>query len=171
MYEWKKKDNFQTKFRFFFNLNISTFNTQICIIIVVFILRKKLSGLAALFEEASKCMLTMPSLIFPSIIACILLALFLAFWVAVVVCLATANYPTYVQQLLQQTPSNITELAAIAEPKLRERNNTEADYKNFRLIEYEDFNILKSMLWVYLIGLIWTAEFIFGKVLVKQFYL
>lgn len=133
---------------------------------MVFILRKKLSGLAALFEEASKCMLTMPSLIFPSIIACVLLALFLAFWVAVVVCLATANYPGE-KPLLQQTPSNFTELVAIAGPKLRERNNTEADYKNFRLIEYEDFNILRSMLWVYLIGLIWTTEFIFGKLFEK----
>lgn len=107
-------------------------------------------------------MLTMPSLILPSIIACILLALFLAFWVAVVVCLATANYPGE-KPLLQSTPSNVTELTAIPGPELRARNNTEADYKNFRLIEYEEFNTLKSMLWVYLIGLIWVTEFIFGK--------
>lgn len=128
---------------------------------VIFLLRKKLSGLTALFEEASNCMLDLPSLILPSIIACILLALFLAFWVSVVVCLATAKYPG-MKPLFKQTPSNITELSAVEIPKLPSRSNTEADYKSFTLIEYNDVDWLRHMLWFYLIGLIWTSEFIFG---------
>lgn len=125
-------------------------------------LRKKLSGMAALFEEASNCMLEMPSLVLPSVLASILLSLFLAFWVAVVVCLATANYPG-MKPFLKQTPSNITELSAAPVPPLRVRNNTDVDYKSFTLIEYHEADVLQNMLWFYLIGLIWTCEFIFGK--------
>lgn len=119
--------------------------------------------MAALFEEASNCMLEMPSLALPAVLASILLSLFLAFWVAVVVCLATANYPG-MQSFPKQTPSNITELAAAPAPAAtRIRNNTDVDYKSFNLIEYRDADILQNMLWFYLIGLIWTCEFIFGK--------
>lgn len=121
-----------------------------------------MSGLAALFEEASKCMLTMPSLILPSLLAIILLALFLTFWVAVIVCLATANYPGK-NQLFKQTPSNETELNAVSRSTIFHKNNTEADYKSFTLVEYSDADWLKNMLWLYFIGLIWTCEFIFGK--------
>lgn len=124
-------------------------------------LRSKLTGLAALFEEASKCMLTMPSIILPSILAILALALFLAFWVAVVVCLATAKYPG-IKPLLQHTPSNTTELGVVARTSLHYKNNSEADYKSFQLVEYRDADWLRNMLWLYLIGLLWTCEFIFG---------
>ena len=107
-------------------------------------------------------MLEMPSLVLPSVIASILLSLILAFWVAVVVCLATANSPG-MKPFLKQTPSNITEIYAAPAPPLRIRNNTDVDYKSFTLIEYHEADILQNMLWFYLIGLIWTCEFIFGK--------
>lgn len=124
--------------------------------------RKKLNGLVALFEEASKCMLSMPSLLLPSLFATIALALFLAFWLSVVVCLATANIPGQ-NPLLDQTPANETELSAVARPQLFNKNNTGADYKSFMHIEYNDADWLKNMLWFYFIGLIWTCEFIFGE--------
>lgn len=128
---------------------------------VVCLLRKKLSGMAALFEEASNCMLEMPSLVLPSVIASVLLSLFLAFWIAVVVCLATANYPG-MKPFLKQTPSNITELSATPVPSLVVRNNTDVDYKSFTRVEYHEADVLQNMLWFYLFGLIWTCEFIFG---------
>lgn len=121
-----------------------------------------MSGLAALFEEASNCMLDMPSLVLPSILASIVLALFLAFWMAVVVCLATANYPG-AKPLLTHTPSNVTVLSEIDHPPLRYRSNNDTDYKSFKRIEYLDAYLLQNMLWVYAFGLIWTVEFIFGK--------
>lgn len=137
-------------------------NTQIIIIIVICLLRKKLSGLAALFEEASNCMLDMPSLLLPSILASIVLALFLTFWVAVVVCLATANYPG-AKPLVPQTPGNLPESSGIDHPPLRYRGNNDSDYKSFNRIEYLDAHLLQNLLWVYVIGLIWTVEFIFGE--------
>lgn len=129
---------------------------------MVCIIRKKLSGLAALFEEASNCMLEMPGLVLPSIIASVLLALFLSFWIAVVVCLATANMPNS-KSLFKHTTGNITEFASIPLPSLPIRNNTGIDHKIFEFIEYYDVRILQDMLWFYLFGLIWTCEFIFGR--------
>lgn len=126
-------------------------------------MRKRLSGLAALFEEASKCMLSMPGLIGPSLIAVVVLALFLSFWVAVVVCLATANYPG-MKPLLPTTLSNYSEAGFTSggkEPVIKA--NTGVDYKSFNLVEYQDVDWLRHMLWIYLIGLIWTSEFIFGE--------
>lgn len=132
------------------------------IVIAIFLMRKRLSGLAALFEEASNCMLSMPGLIGPSLIAVVLLALFLSFWVAVVVCLATANYPG-MKPLLPTTLSNFTEAGLAPGKPLIVKSNNEADYKSFRLVEYQDVDWLRHMLWIYLIGLIWTSEFIFGE--------
>lgn len=138
------------------------YNPQVLIIVVIFLMRKRLSGLAALFEEASNCMLSMPGLIGPSLIAVVVLALFLSFWVAVVVCLATANYPG-LKPLLPTTLSNYTEAGLTPGKQLFVKSNSEADYKSFRLVEYQDVDWLRHMLWIYLIGLIWTSEFIFGK--------
>lgn len=107
-------------------------------------------------------MMDMPSLVYPSILASMVLFLFLAFWVAVVVCLATANYPG-AKPLLTHTPSDITDLSVVNHPPLRYRNNSDADYKSFKRIEYVDAHLLQNMFWIYFIGLIWTTEFIFGK--------
>lgn len=109
-------------------------------------------------------MMDMPSLILPSVFASIALSLFLAFWVAVIVCLATANYPG-MKPFLKQTPSNITELSVAEVPSLQIRNNTGDDYKSFTLIEYHEADLLQNMLWFYIIGLIWTCEFIFGELI------
>lgn len=139
-------------------------NIQILVITIVCLIRKKLSGLAALFEEASNCMMDMPSLVIPSILASIVYALFLTFWVAVVVCLATAQYPGS-KPLIPNAhgQQNIAEVAEANHPTLRYRNNTDPDYKSFKRIDYLEADVLQNMLWVYAIGLIWTAEFIFGK--------
>lgn len=103
----------------------------------------------------------MPGLIIPSLVAVITLLLFLAFWVAVVVCLITAKYPD-AKPLIQQTPHNTTELQAVPDNSIHYRTNSEADYKTFKLVEYRDADMLRNMLWIYFIGLIWTSEFIFG---------
>lgn len=107
-------------------------------------------------------MMDMPSLILPLILASIVYALFLTFWVAVVVCLATANYPGS-NPLVPQSSSNVMELSEIEHTPLRYRSNNDTDYKSFKRIEYVDVDLLHNMLWVYAFGLIWTVEFIFGK--------
>lgn len=133
---------------------------MVFLIIVIFLLRSKLSALAALFEEASKCMLTLPGLAGPPILAFIALGVFLTFWITVVICLATANYPGMQPLMpfaqLQPIPNKTAELEGNA------KNNTGVDYKSFQLVEYVEVNWLRSMLWLYFIGLIWVSEFIFA---------
>lgn len=122
-----------------------------------------MSGLAALFEEASSCMLEMPSLAIPSILAMIALALFLAFWVAVVVCLATAGVPETGTFLSLHHTTDV-ELSDTKEDKnLSFKRNDGIDYKTFRRIEYHRGEMFQNLLWIYFIGLIWTTEFIFGN--------
>lgn len=106
-------------------------------------------------------MFEIPTLIIPSLVAFILLGLFLAFWVAVVVCLATANSPAF-QKLT--TPVSNEELPALpSSTQSPPHNNVGADYKPLNLVEYRDVDLLRNMVWIYLIGLIWTGEFICGK--------
>lgn len=62
-------------------------------LIIIYYLKGKLSGLSALFEEAGECMMELPGLMIAPLLAVIVLAIFLAFWVLVVVCLVTASAP------------------------------------------------------------------------------
>lgn len=108
----------------------------------------------------------MPSLVVPGILAFFVLAVFLAFWVAVVLCLATAKYPDKETSLAEQAIGNVEDFTSGRSGEhiqLRHRNNTEADYKSFIVVEYHEVNWLRNMLWIYLIGLVWTSEFIFGN--------
>ncbi|EDS37715.1 conserved hypothetical protein [Culex quinquefasciatus] len=83
---------------------------MIILLVIIYYLREKLSGLAALFEEAGKCMIELPGLAGPPLLACIALAIFLTFWVVVIVCLATSNYPNVRPLLpftqLKENPAN-----------------------------------------------------------------
>lgn len=94
---------------------------MIFLVMIIFFMRTQLSGLAALFEEAGNCMFSLPGLFLPSVLAFIALSIFLAFWVIVVVCLATASYPgeSSLIPFAQVINHNETGTAAI------HRNNTE----------------------------------------------
>ncbi|XP_058461950.1 choline transporter-like 1 [Malaya genurostris] len=133
---------------------------MIILLVIIYYLREKLSGLAALFEEAGKCMIELPGLAGPPVLAFIALVLFLTFWVVVIVCLATANYPN-VRPLLPftQLKENPNKTEAEVKPDTPANNNT---YKSFDLVEYPEADYLRHMLWIYIIGLIWTTEFIFA---------
>lgn len=101
---------------------------MVFLIVIIYLLSSKLSGLAALFEEASKCMLSMPGLAGPPILAFIALIVFLAFWVLVVVCLVTANYPG-IKPLFTSPQLMPAADAVLASKATVIKNNSEADYK------------------------------------------
>ncbi|XP_036220296.2 choline transporter-like 1 [Bactrocera oleae] len=132
----------------------------IVLVVIIYFLKNKLSGLSALFEEAGICMMNLPGLLIAPLLAFAALALFLVFWVLVVVCIATASAPgqspiapfdnTAAHQ--QPFPTDITP------PK----NTTDASFKTILRVEYTDAKAIKSMFWIYVIGLIWTTEFIFA---------
>lgn len=107
-------------------------------------------------------MFELPTLIIPSLIAFCILGLFLTFWIAVVICLATANYPE-LQPLEEHPLSNSSGLSVPSRQTHEYRSNTGDDYKPLDLVTYRDSDILRNMVWFYLFGLIWTCEFVCGK--------
>lgn len=130
--------------------------TMIILLVIIYFMSSKFSGLAALFEEAGKCIYSIPQIFGPPILAIIALGLFLTFWVAVVVCLSTATIPG-IKPLLNvaQIQENI--------PKTPDKLLNGADaQKTFKLVEYQEVHWTKYMLWIYLIALIWVSEFIFA---------
>lgn len=100
---------------------------MVFLIVIIYLLSSKLTGLAALFEEASKCMLSLPGLAGPPILAFVALVVFLAFWVFVVVCLVTANYPGI--KPLFASPQLLPPDETLLSKATIVKNNSEADYK------------------------------------------
>lgn len=126
---------------------------MIILLVVIYFMSSKFSGLAALFEEAGKCMYSIPQIFGPPLLAFIALIIFFAFWVSVVVCLSTATIPgfkpivdvTNPQENIPKDPKNGADLQ-----------------KTFKLVQYQEIHWTKYMLYVYLVALIWVSEFIFA---------
>lgn len=135
---------------------------QIFLIVIIFFLRSKIGGLAALFEEAGRCMLSLPGLAGPPILATIALVLFFTFWLTVIICLATSNYP-HVKSVLTSDNIKITASSTISPISDFAKNITLVENnKSFKLVEYLDAVWLKRLLWFYVAALIWISEFIFA---------
>ncbi|XP_055912747.1 choline transporter-like 1 [Eupeodes corollae] len=130
--------------------------TMVILIVIVYFLKNKLAGLAALFEEAGVCMLELPGLMIAPLIAFVVLIAFLTFWIYVVMCIATANSPE--SRFLDPNANVIHHNTTL----LGGKSNSQDDYKSLMKIEYFEAKWIRSMFWVYLIGLIWTTEFIFA---------
>ncbi|XP_017469747.1 PREDICTED: CTL-like protein 1 [Rhagoletis zephyria] len=134
--------------------------TLIVLVVIIYFLKNKLSGLSSLFEEAGVCMMNLPGLLIAPLLAFTVLAVFLAFWVLVVICIATASAPgqspiaPFDNTAAHQQPS----LTDIAPPK----NTSEVNLKTILRVEYTEAKAIRGMFWIYVIGLIWTTEFIFA---------
>lgn len=127
---------------------------MVILILVVYFLKNKLTGLTALFEESGRCMFSLPGLAVPPLIAFGALAIFLVFWVVVVVCIISSTYPI-------MSPSDGSLISANTLTKETDFKNSTFDSK-LLYVEYIDATWIKNMLWIYFIGLIWTSEFIFA---------
>lgn len=76
---------------------------QITLLFLSCILRKRISFMAALFKESAKCLAELPGLFFQPLLTFAALILFFAFWVTVILCLATAS--EYFIRLVCRQPS------------------------------------------------------------------
>ncbi|XP_060655120.1 choline transporter-like 1 [Drosophila nasuta] len=135
--------------------------TMIILLVIIYFLKNKLSGLSALFEEAGVCMMNLPGLLIAPLLAFIVLIAFLSFWVMVVICLVTATTPDESPLAPFHGNAGFQQLPATAGQFL---NQTAAanDQRTIPRIEYAEAGALRSMFWVYVVGLIWTVEFIFA---------
>ncbi|XP_070168788.1 choline transporter-like 1 [Polyergus mexicanus] len=137
----------------------------IILLFLSFILRKRISFMAALFKESAKCLKELPGLFFVPFLTFVTLIMFFAFWVFIILCLATANYPkTKPVQMYENNIFDLMNLSSVSEnTSLIEEKKIDfslESFKTFTLVEYVDATWVKYMWWVYLIGLIWTSEFI-----------
>ncbi|XP_058798501.1 choline transporter-like 1 [Phymastichus coffea] len=143
---------------------IATIFTVAIFCIICFV-RAKISFMASLFRESAKCLADLPGLFFQPLLTFFALILFFAFWVIVILCLATANVPSTramnsIDSLtLNSSHGNIISSRS-SDEKLSPLNIPLNDYKTFTLVDYVDDTWVKYMWWVYIIGLIWISEFI-----------
>ncbi|BFF97733.1 CTL-like protein 1 [Drosophila madeirensis] len=135
--------------------------TMIILLVVIYFLKNKLAGLSALFEEAGQCMMNLPGLLIAPLLAFVVLIAFLSFWVAVVICLATASSPG--QSPIAPFDNTAAHQQPLPPNALFVSNNTSlTDQRTIARVEYADAGALRSMFWIYVVGLIWTVEFIFA---------
>lgn len=136
---------------------------MIILLVVIYFMSSKFSGLAALFEEAGKCMYDIPQIFGPPLIAFVVLMLFIGFWVSVVVCLSTASIPGIKPLLdvvhLKDAPRADSQVAGKGNSAI---SNSFDVKKTFKLVEYNETHYLKYTLYFYFVALIWTSEFIFA---------
>ncbi|XP_076162811.1 choline transporter-like protein 1 isoform X2 [Ptiloglossa arizonensis] len=137
----------------------------VILLLLLSILRKRIGFMTALFKESAKCLAELPGLFFQPLLTFAALILFFAFWVTVVLCLATADYPStksvqmYKNHIFDPLNLNLLgEKSAFVEEKKLDFSLD--SFKTFTLVEYVDSTWVKYMWWVYIIGLIWTSEFI-----------
>ncbi|XP_061710544.1 choline transporter-like 1 isoform X1 [Cydia pomonella] len=141
---------------------IATIITVI-LLLLVYVMRSRVSFLAQLFRETAHCLGSIPALFIQPIITFFFLVLFFAFWSIVVACLATATYPgiPYKYNFFingSQMPDLVNNAS------VRTQNvNSSATPKQFNLdpIEFSPCWV-QSMWWMCLICLVWGSEFILG---------
>ncbi|KAF7279149.1 hypothetical protein GWI33_007561 [Rhynchophorus ferrugineus] len=144
---------------------IATILTVVILLIVVF-MRKQVDFLADLFKETSKCIMHLPGLFLQPLLTFIVLVVFFMFWIFVVLCLATASYPdtTAITDVrVDGQASYISTTPPTNHPLNSKLNRTRkllSPFPELTTIEYIDASWVKSMWWVYFIGLVWTSEFI-----------
>lgn len=72
---------------------VSTIGTAVMLLIVL-VMRKRVQLVVALFQEAGACIRAMPGLLFQPLWTLIVLMSFLAFWLCVLLALASADHAT-----------------------------------------------------------------------------
>ncbi|XP_054719564.1 choline transporter-like 1 [Uloborus diversus] len=131
----------------------------VVLLLIVLVLRKRVHVVVKLFTESGRCIRSMPLLLLQPLWTFIALALFFAFWVGVLVALATAYYPVKneIGDPLKHgpVPSNHTELLP--------RSEEEALLNRaFTLVSFSEGSWVQYMWWYLIIALVWTSEFILG---------
>lgn len=133
----------------------------IIVLLIAYTVRKRIPFLTTLFQEASTCLIKLPTLFILPVITVALLIIFYTFWVIVILYLATARYPT--SRTVRTTGFKLDtslHMMGINNSAVVPLNVSVAEVKNFTVMEYVDNTWIKYMWIVYLIGLIWITEFL-----------
>ncbi|XP_067007141.1 choline transporter-like 1 isoform X2 [Anabrus simplex] len=148
--------------RAFLVYSIAASIITVIILLLVIAMRKRIRFMAQLFEDSASCLGSIPALFLQPLITFLALLAFFAFWIAVIVCLATSNYPGVkpLHPFLDvglQSPGGLTTPARLNTSRV---NISLQSFKKFTMVEFVDPAWVRYFWWVYLIGLVWVSEFI-----------
>lgn len=128
----------------------------VILLLIVLVLRKRVHILVKLFREAGSCVRSMPLLMLQPLWTFICLALFFVFWVAALLALATAYYPT---------KNEVVGLSVlVSEPS---SDQLPAEQQNIinKVVTFVNFNEsswVQYTWWYHVVALVWISEFILG---------
>jgi solute carrier family 44 protein 1 (choline transporter-like protein) len=140
---------------------------MIILLVIIYFMRSKFAGLAALFEEAGKCMYDLPGLVLPLFLTVVALIIFILFWTYVVTCLATAKVPVQknVLELDFSTPRygpDHTTIAPLPFANEASKKIVENTLKTSQSVHFEKVWWRRPAIYFYFVALIWTCEFFFA---------
>ncbi|XP_027224567.2 choline transporter-like 1 [Penaeus vannamei] len=135
---------------------IATIMTVALLALVLYV-RPHITMVAELFKHAGACLTRHPGLLLQPVITFFVLLAFFLFWVWVLMSLATAKHlrSSRLQTTLQEVINNNSAI-------LSEGDDTNLTFMRTpqRILEYVDPSWVRSMWWVWVLGLVWVAEFI-----------
>ncbi|XP_050535213.1 choline transporter-like 1 [Daktulosphaira vitifoliae] len=144
----------------FFILAILFSLFSVVILLLVLAMRKRLNLLSTLFHESAECLSKLPALYWQPLCTFFVLLSLYACWIGVILHLATANYPgTKTLKLITDIPDqNVTSNSSIVPEALIK--NLASIKAGLTAVEFKEATWVRYMWWVYVIGLIWSTEFI-----------
>lgn len=133
---------------------------SVIVLLLVLVMRKQLNFLSTLFHESADCLSKLPALYWQPLGTFVALVSLYAFWTAVILHLATANYPgTRSLKLLTDFADHNMTTNDSSIPDMLEKNLASVN-AGLTAVEFKDATWVRYMWWVYIIGLIWSSEFI-----------
>ncbi|PSN48822.1 CTL-like protein 1 [Blattella germanica] len=136
----------------------------VIILLLVIAVCKSINNMAQLFEDSAECLADLPCIFMLPFITFTALVIFFAFWVSVIVCLATSSYPgaesvlPFTNAMLTPETAPVQSFSSLNIVPLK--NISLIGMKRFTFLEFVEPTWVRYMWWLYLIGLIWVSEFI-----------
>ena len=160
--------------RTFLALSIITIIITVILILICLVMRKRVKLVVALFEEAGACIRAMPGLLFQPFWTFLVLSMFVIFWLAVILAIATADYgskkdtqlalkarrPANSDPLLYSDQNNLNNPSIGMTP--RDLAFGQSDISILSSIKFDRPTWIKYMWWYALIAFVWSCEFILG---------
>lgn len=161
--------------RTFLVLSIITTVVTVILILICLVMRKRVKLVVALFHEAGACIRAMPGLLFQPFWTFLILSIFVVFWLAVILAIATADYQSKKETPLTlkgRRPINPTDLSFSDQNNYspsgslsmapRDLAFGQSDVSILSSIKFDRPTWIKYMWWYAIIAFIWSCEFILG---------
>lgn len=136
----------------------------VILLLLVLVMRKRVHVVVKLFEEAGRCVRSMPYILIQPVFTFCALMLFFIYWLAVLLALATAYYPekNEVENPLKLSTPTLPPLNSSMLQATPQLDHEKMLNKAFTLVNFSQGSWIQYMWWYHIIALIWTSEFILG---------